>query len=97
MDKFNKLSNNKKFIVIIFVVSFFVWGFANSFYGFVYYFFLSLRGVIFVWFILAFFTYPIFYVVTDKRIDGEKKVGWLILTLFFNWIAFAFYLIKNKK
>ncbi len=97
MDKFNKLSNNKKFIVINFVVSFFVRGYANGFYGYVYYFFGSLQEVIFVWFVIAFFTYPIFYVVTDKRIDRERKVGWLILTLFFSWIAFAFFLIKNKK
>ena len=97
MESFNKLSNNKKFIVINFVVSFFAWGFSEGFDEYVDYFFWSLQGVVFLWFIIAFFTYPIFYVVTDKRIDRETKVGWLILTLFFSWITFAFYLIKNKK
>ncbi len=91
MDKFNKLSNNKKFIVVNSVVSLFasLTSYSSGFFRIAFF--------MFVWFLIAFFTYPIFYVVTDKRIDREKKVGWLILTLFFSWIAFAFYLIKNKK
>ena len=97
MESFNKLSNNKKFIVVNFVVSFIVWGFSEGFDEYIDDFFGSLWGVVFVWVLIAFFTYPIFYVVTDKRLDREKKVGWLILTLLFSWIAFAFYLIKNKK
>jgi uncharacterized membrane protein YhaH (DUF805 family) len=39
---------------------------------------------------------PFIYILRDKRLEKEQKVGWLILVFLFSWLAFPFYLIKNK-
>jgi uncharacterized membrane protein len=40
--------------------------------------------------------FPIYFIIRDKRLEKERKIGWLVLVFFFNWLAFAFYLIKKK-
>jgi len=46
--------------------------------------------------ILYIFLFPLGYVLFDKNLKNEQKVGWLLLVFFFSWLAFAFYLIKKK-
>ena len=40
---------------------------------------------------------PIIYIIRDKRITREQKVGWVIIIFFTSWIGLAIYLVKNKK
>lgn len=40
---------------------------------------------------------PIIYIIRDKRITREQKVGWAIIIFFTSWIGLAIYLVKNKK
>jgi hypothetical protein len=58
--------------------------------------FTSISEVISLWLVLSFFFFPLFYIIKDTRISKERKIGWIILILLFNWVAFAFYLIKKK-
>ncbi len=87
LEKFKNLGKNQQYFLSIFLITFVVslfTGISNFFFNLTYFFFLS------------FFLYPFYFVIRDKRIDREKKVGWIIFIFFFNWIAFAFYLIKKK-
>jgi len=87
LEKFKNLGKNQQYFLSIFLITFVV-----SLFTGVSYFFFNLTYSFF----LSFFLYPFYFVIRDKRIDREKKVGWIIFIFFFNWIAFAFYLIKKK-
>ena len=50
--------------------------------------------------ITAFFLiigFPLIYIIRDKRITREQKVGWSIIIFFTSWLGLAIYLVKNKK
>jgi len=40
--------------------------------------------------------FPFYFVIRDKGINKQKKVGWLLLLIFLSWLGFAFYLISKK-
>ena len=40
--------------------------------------------------------FPFYFVMREKGINKQKKVGWLLLLLFLSWLGFAFYLISKK-
>ena len=68
----------------------------SIYYGSLRWFFSSLV-VNLIWIlIISIPLFPIYFVIRDKRLEKERKIGWLLLVFFFNWIAFAFYLIKKK-
>jgi hypothetical protein len=48
-------------------------------------------GLIFI------YIFPLIYLLNDSTLSKENKSGWLILTIFFSWISFAFYLIKKNN
>tara|TARA_B100000242_G_C42588450_1_gene278379 strand:+ start:61 stop:363 length:303 start_codon:yes stop_codon:yes gene_type:complete len=100
MEKFKKLNKTYQFLIITFALSFTV----NFLFQIHYIFYLGFSGIlfrlteVFIWWLIMFIIlFPFFYILSDKRIASEKKVGWFLLTLLFSWIAFAFYLIKNKE
>ena len=100
MEKFKKLNKTYQFLIITFALSFTV----NFLFHINYIFYLGFSGIlfrlteVFIWWLIMFIIlFPFFYILSDKRIASEKKVGWFLLTLLFSWIAFAFYLIKNKE
>ena len=43
------------------------------------------------------YIFPLIYLLNDSTLNKENKSGWLILTIFFSWISFAFYLIKKNN
>tara|TARA_B100000401_G_C52313762_1_gene488553 strand:- start:183 stop:485 length:303 start_codon:yes stop_codon:yes gene_type:complete len=99
MEKFRNLNKIYQFLLVTFGISFtfnflfkinFIFNF--GFTGLM----VSLTDVFFWWLAMFIFLFPFFYILTDKRLASEKKIGWFLLTLLFSWIAFAFYLIKNK-
>jgi hypothetical protein len=100
MEKFKKLNKTYQFLIITFALSFTV----NFLFQIDYIFYLGFSGIlvklteVFIWWLIMFIIlFPFFYILSDKRIASEKKIGWFLLTLLFSWIAFAFYLIKNKE
>lgn len=40
---------------------------------------------------------PVFHVLFSKRSSGGAKVGWVILTLMFTWLAYGVFLIVTQK
>jgi len=46
--------------------------------------------------ILLLWFFPFYFVIREKGINKQKKVGWLLLLLFLSWLGFAFYLISKK-
>lgn len=100
MEKFKNLSNTYQFLIATFAISF-TFNFLFKIFTIVNFGFsgllLNITNVIFWWVLMFIGIFPFYYILTDKRIVSEKKVGWFILVLLFSWIAFAFYLIKNKK
>lgn len=45
--------------------------------------------------VLAFFFLPLLFVLFSSRVSGGAKFGWALLVFFFNWLAFAVFLIVN--
>ena len=45
---------------------------------------------------LLLWSFPFYFVMREKGINKQKKVGWLLLLLFLSWLGFAFYLISKK-
>ena len=43
------------------------------------------------------YIFPLIYLLNDSTLSKENKSGWLILTVFFSWFSFAFYLIKKNN
>ena len=87
LEKFKNLGKNQQYFLTIFLITL-VFSVMTGIFNFVF-------NLAFFFF-FAFLLYPFYFVIRDKRIDREKKVGWLIFIFFFNWLAFAFYLIKKK-
>jgi hypothetical protein len=80
-------------IYIIFEIYYLV---LSIYYGSLNLFFSNLV-VNFIWIlIISIPLFPIYFVIRDKRLEKERKIGWLLLVFFFSWLAFAFYLIKKK-
>jgi len=40
---------------------------------------------------------PALHVIGSSRSEGGAKVGWLLLMLFFSWLAYPFFLIVTQE
>jgi len=40
---------------------------------------------------------PALHVIGSPRSEGGAKVGWLLLMLFFSWLAYPFFLIITQR
>jgi len=58
------------------------------------FYFLAFAPLFSITLLLWFF--PFYFVMREKGINKQKKVGWLLLLLFLSWLGFAFYLISKK-
>jgi len=47
--------------------------------------------------LLLLILWPFIHVIFSARVQGDAKYGWAIVTLFFSWLAYPFFLYKIKK
>lgn len=44
----------------------------------------------------AFIIWPIFHVLVSSRSHGGAKFAWLVIVLFFSWLAYLIFLISTQ-
>ena len=57
---------------------------------------MRISSLIIAFLIFGLVLYPFIYIIRDKRLKKEQKVGWLIIVFLFSWLGLAVYLVKNK-
>ena len=88
MNKFKDMSSGFQALWASFILSAAWFVFYNvGFYSLL----VIVSGLIFI------YIFPLIYLLNDSTLSKENKSGWLILTIFFSWISFAFYLIKKNN
>ena len=88
MNKFKDMSSGFQALWASFILSAAWFVFYNvKFYSLL----VVVSGLIFI------YIFPLIYLLNDSTLSKENKSGWLILTIFFSWISFAFYLIKKNN